>query len=104
MTLKDLNWLSKKYYKRPDGICLSGYTIVGMSAIQLQTSEFPIGYLTFVAGEENDGILYIGPEGVTITSYRLQAGDSLDLEMNDLSKCYITSGSAGQTMYYLCLY
>ena len=104
MSIKDLNSAARRYYARPNGIILSGRTVVGMSAIQLATSESPLGYITIAASEDNLGSLFVGPSGVTVTSYQLQAGDSLDLEMNDLSKLYVTASIAAQTMFYIALY
>lgn len=56
-------------------------------ALQLTTHE-KAGYLTITAETDNTGDVYVGDVDVDNTSYALEAGLSVFMELDDLSKIY----------------
>jgi len=100
----DLNTAAKKFYNRPSAVVVAGYTVVNMEAMRLSETKYPIAELLLQADFDNSGNIYIGPAGVTISSFPLDAGDSISIELNDLSGIYFNSDAAGQTFRYIATY
>ena len=64
-------------------------------ALQLTPTADKAGYLTITAETDNTGDVYVGDEDVNNTSYALEAGDSVFMELDDLSKIYAYASVAG---------
>lgn len=62
------------------------------------------GYLTFLADPDNTGVIFIGDEDVDNTSFALDAGKSVFMELDDLSKIWIYASTAGDIVNYLGAY
>jgi hypothetical protein len=62
------------------------------------------GYVTLSAPSTNTGVIYIGLTGVSVTSYALGSGLSVPLELSDLSKVYVLSSVAGESVNVLGAY
>ena len=57
-------------------------------ALQLAPTADKAGYLTITAETDNSGDVYVGDEDVNNESYALEAGSSVFMELDDLSKIY----------------
>lgn len=62
------------------------------------------GYLTFLADPDNTGVIFIGDENVDNTSFALDAGKSVFMELDDLSKIYIFASTPGDLINYIGAY
>ena len=73
------------------------------TAVQLGTAT-NINTVTIKALNTNDGTIYIGDSGVDSTNgYELQRGDSLSLDIDNLTSLYIDSDNDGEGVSYITL-
>lgn len=67
------------------------------TSVATQITEFAkAGYLTITARAANTDDIFVGDVDVDNTSYRLAAGSSVFMELDDLSKIYIYADAASQ--------
>jgi hypothetical protein len=67
------------------------------TSVATQITEYAkAGYLTITARAANTDDIFVGDVNVDNTSYRLAAGSSVFMELDDLSKIYIYADAASQ--------
>jgi hypothetical protein len=62
------------------------------------------GYVTFLADPDNTGLIFIGDSNVDNTSFALDSGKSVFMEIDDLSKIWIYASTPGDIVSYLGAY
>jgi len=80
-----------------------GQTTVGTTEVQLtSTSSKAVFGVLVVADDANTGIVYLGKKGVsTTTGLRLDAGDGVNIEIDDPSKIYLIATATGQKVQWI---
>jgi len=83
---------------------------IGTDAVQITTADIKcvIGVLV-VADDANTGIVYVGPKGVTAGTadatdgVRLDAGDSITLEIDNANKVWVIGSATGQKVWWAAI-
>lgn len=84
----------------PQNIIADTFDLDTSVATQLTTYE-KAGYLIISADEDNTGNVFVGDEDVDSDAYQLEAGKSITVELDDLSKWY-AYGSVANCRISIC--
>ena len=80
----------------------SNQVTVGTSAAALPSQTLTGGSVAFKADDDNPGIIYIGGSTVTTSSgYRLDPGQSVPVNVAELSTIYAIASQASQKLHIL---
>lgn len=79
-----------------------GQTTVGTTAVQVSSTSFGLQFgLVVKADDDNSGTVYVGDSDVTTNDgFRLEAGQALTMEVDNVIRVYCIAGAAGQTIHY----
>lgn len=89
---------------QPLSTIYNGVKVVPTGTAEVIASSQAIHSVTVKALSTNTAVVYIGSTGVTTSNgFELLAGESISLDVDDLSDVYVISGSASQEVRYIAI-
>jgi hypothetical protein len=85
----------------PEEIISTVLTPNSMTGITNQTKA---GYVTLYAPAANTGLIYVGTDAVSASSFALEAGKSVPIELADLARIFVKNTVAGEKVHVLGAY
>lgn len=76
---------------------------VSTEIVRVKDDVYPLQQgVAIKADNDNTGSIYVGREDVTSSDgFRLEAGEAIMIEIDDLSKVYVVGSASGQNFYWM---